>query len=112
MRILRDVAKRERWRVRSTNAYTRQGTYLPQQMPGHVADVEVHIVPEDAVMEDRVEQAESGGAVRSIGDKPETKQEENAISSDSWLGLALILAVALCSVLLGLIGNWQNWLSR
>ena len=109
MRILRDVAKRERWRVRSTNAYTRQGTYLPQQMPGHVADVKVHIVPEDAVVEDRVEQPESGGAVRGIGEMPETKPEENAISWDSWVGLAFILAVALCSVLLGLIGNWQNW---
>ena len=80
-------------------------------MPRHVAAVKVHIVSEDAVLEDRVEQAESGGAVGVIRDTPETKQEENAISSDSWLGLALILAVALCSVLLGLIANWQNWLS-
>ena len=30
MNILRDLAEREKWRMRSTSAYTRQGTYLPQ----------------------------------------------------------------------------------
>ena len=71
MRILRDVAERRKWRVRSTNAYTRQGTYLPQQMPRHVSDVRVHIVSEVDVIEEPVNLRE---AVGSFGSTPDMKQ--------------------------------------
>ena len=40
-------------------------------MPGHVADVQVDIVSEEAVIEERVD---SRGALGSIGNIPEVKQ--------------------------------------
>ena len=68
MRILKDLADREKWRVRSTSAYTRQGTYLPQVMPKHVEQTKVHIVSEDNVIE------EQGDSEEALGSVPEMRQ--------------------------------------
>ena len=43
-------------------------------MPGHVADVQVDIVSEEAVIEERVERVDSRGALGNIGNIPEVKQ--------------------------------------
>ena len=63
MRILKDLADKEKWRVRSTSAYTRQGTYLPQVMPKHVENTEVHIVSEDYVKEEPVDSEDAFGSM-------------------------------------------------
>ena len=63
MTILKDLAEREKWRVRSTTAYTRQGTYLPQVMPKHVENTEVPIVSEEDVVEEQVDSEEALGSV-------------------------------------------------
>ena len=68
MTTLKDLAEREKWRVRSTNAYTRQGTYLPQVMPRHVEQTKVPIVSEKNVMEEPVDSEDA------LGSMPEMRQ--------------------------------------
>ena len=68
MTILKGLAEREKWRVRSTSAYTRQGTYLPQVMPRHVEQTQVPIVSEENVKEEPVDSEEA------LGSMPEMRQ--------------------------------------
>ena len=92
--------------MRSTNAYTRQGTFLPQQMPERVADVQVHVVSEanilseeDLLSEEAVIEEQVGSVVAVMPDR----KREVSIS----LGLKDFLIIGLMALVIGLYFRFE-----